>query len=741
MADSTPIAVRMDQDDTLEEMLASHRSVGVKFWQKTWDEASLYQKFVGGEQWPDNDKAYIAKSPNRTARLTFDRISPILQTFSGRQIMQRFERAYIARHPDAARQAEIMTLVDRAMMDAADADQVESTVFKDGPGIQGIAAQRWELDTLNERGGGILLTDLPIWQCMADPEARSINLRDRAWHRFGKWVPQTEVRNRWPDKWQAIQSNAGGAAYVNTESTESSRIPWAGLSGNKPVEWYYPRAKSMWIEYEEWREKTTYWEVGVPVDETMSYAEAQQVALSPSDDANDPAGTGETGETGPPDDPFTTRTFTSLAELRAFKDAHQAAFNEEVPRDQIVTKDTIVYKYAYICGDTILETDEVPTGYWTIQFITGFRFPLANEVRWKSLVSRLIDPQKWINVMVSALIRNLQMSPKGLLFVEDGFFKNRNEALSSWASPGGVITVRRGGLTGGAIGYKWEQGGSSPYQGMVESLFSMYKELIPELAGFNPGALGQLGSDLRRISGEVVRQVQDSAMTSNAEPFDSLHLHRKEGGYIFLSFMRRFFEVEDIIRIVGEDVAYETVMEPATKPVLDPMTGQPPVDPATGQPQLDPATGQPPVEPVIDPATGIALMKPVIDPKTGQAQRRLVVPDKENWRPDWFKEIAVEDTVPTGDQLQALWKSLETSIQIMLQPQPDTGMPLFNSEDLAEIIPGIPAERREKMLQRIKAAALQRLMQPPPQQPPGSTDSQPDQSAQGDQNQSGPAVQ
>jgi len=128
-----------------------------------------------------------------------------------------------------------------------------------------------------------------------------------------------------------------------------------------------------------------------------------------------------------------------------------------------------------------------------------------------------------------------------------------------------------------------------------------------------------------------------------------------------------------------------------------------PINPATGQPQIDPNTGQPaqPTQ-VFDDQTHLPLMQPSIDPVTGEQRRKLVIPDKSMWSADAWKEISIEDVVPSGDQLDSVWKALQTTIQILLQQQPDTGQPLFDSEILTEIIPGLPAQIREKMRQKIK---------------------------------------
>ena len=215
---------------------------------------------------------------------------------------------------------------------------------------------------------------------------------------------------------------------------------------------------------------------------------------------------------------------------------------------------------------------------------------------------------------------------------------------------------------------------------MIESAHQTYSDDIPRLAGFNPAALGQLGNDLRRISGQVVRSVQDAAMVSNAERFDALRLDRREGGRIFLAFMRLMFKKpEDLIPFIGEEDAYEDV--------TDPLSGEP------------------------------------IPGPDGQPQRRLAIPPVEMWVPSAWKEIAVEEVTPTDDDQQAFWDSLQTQIQLLTQPMADIGEGILGSEDIVALMPKVPAAQRQRMLLRIKRLkakmAQQQMMaaQAPPTDP------------------------
>src|SRR5882724_7193880 len=157
VADALRVVSRLDSDETLEQMLLRHRDEGIRACKAIWMKATDLQRYAnesGSGQWSKkNQKLYTANlqpAGNRAhARLGVNEISQIIQTLSGRQMMARLERSY---EPRSARQqlfAEAMTLIDKALMQASDAEQVESAAFKDGPGIQGVSCIRYEYDTIS----------------------------------------------------------------------------------------------------------------------------------------------------------------------------------------------------------------------------------------------------------------------------------------------------------------------------------------------------------------------------------------------------------------------------------------------------------------------------------------------------------------------------------------------------------------------------------------------------------------
>jgi hypothetical protein len=659
VADTQSFASRLADDASIEAMWREHRNEGIANCSTFWSEARRLKRFAARDQWPERDRNHPNDPNRKSARLTIPETSRVLAAFSGRQILQRFEREYIPRNQDSARWAETWTKVDRAVCQACDGEQVDSAAFRDGPGIQGVSWARWYVDDWSYTTPRLKFETVPIWQMMW-PATRLINLQDRAWQRWGSWWPQSTVKARWPDAYDSIRTLIGNRQWtsVQQQAGQSSRIPWTGGAGNKPLstaDAYDPKTRSFWIEYEEFRELVTYFEVARPAIPGMSYEEALDLNRQRIIALSDPA----TKDMAPPD-PFESVEMTP-AEVRDFRRERLATHAEDVPNDLMARKQRMVYRYIYGCGDTVLETGDVEQDCFTFQAMAAEVVELDDKTLYISLLKDLEDAQRMVNFMMSALIRDIQINPKGVLFVEQGLFRDKNEALTAFTAPGGVIEIPRGRIqgAGGQKPWEWVAGSSagSGHASKLENMLAFYREAIPRLAGFNPAALGQLGTDIRRVSGEVVRQLADATMTSNAERMDSFRLYRREGSRIFMAFARMLWQPEDLIPFIGESDAYDDV--------IDPMTGMP----------------------------------------TGE--RVLAIPPKEAWTEEFWKEIAIEEVQPSDSEMSAFWDTMQTQVALLQAPMPDTGQPLFQAEDWVKMFPKMPAALRAKMLARIKVQQQQ----------------------------------
>jgi hypothetical protein len=665
MADALQIS-RLLEDETLQQMLERHRREGIDVCAMPWRKADILQRYSReSDQWGSEDKVSTERfrdwksDPFKTKRISVNEIRQVVDAAAGRQVMQRFERAYRPRQSSAERFGEVVSAIDKAFMAQADVEQVDSAAFRDGPLTQGVSCVRWEYSTLEDPRGRIVITDWPIWQAMWGRDARQINLKDRSWHRIAWWMSAREVRERWPRKWKKVFSLAGSKPWANFENPQaSSRTPWSGDIGNVVVgephgpAFYAAAEGAFWVEYEEWREIQVEFVVARPADPAMTYAAANAGSLEGQD--------------------LMIQETMTAREVTEFEEAHLAATGEEVPDMYVAPRKKVAYKYAYVIGTEIVETGDIPVGCFTVLFMTGARRTSPTGTKWIGLTENLIQSQMLNNMLLMALYKNLQINPKGVLFYEQGMFKTRKDALEQFTAPGGLIEVARGKLTSGAPPYRFEAGGTNAYSSMVESLFGFIRESIPRQAGFNPGALGQLGPDLRRISGQVVRQVQDAAIQSNAELFDAFRHYRREGGRLFLAFIGKFWgeRLEELAEIVGEETLY-----------------------------------------TIDEETGLPV---------------LSLPPAEMWRQDAWRMIDVQEIVPEDDRLDELWGILgdQGVFAVCQQPQYDTGTPIFSSTDIVHMLPKLRAAQREEMLRRKKKeiaeflkqrqlAAAQQNQQPP----------------------------
>lgn len=648
------------EPETLTERYIRQRREAVQYCRPIWRKATLLHWAAGGRPKDENRIRFgsrAATEPSAMQSVSMSEVGVVVSTISGRQIMRRFVREYVPRTQAQEVWADVMTKADRAMSAAAEAEIYESQMFRDGPIIGGVSWMRFELDHLEDPNGRLVQKDTPVWQMLWDPAARDLNLVDRRWHAWGSWWSVEEASRRFPRKVSDLAKYVGrkGSSWASeSESpTVSVRIPWEDMqvTGSSVKAWD-PSERAVWLERYEFWDVVEVYDVLTPVDPRMTMDDIAMFASSP-----ETAGM----------DPFVVEEMTA-AELKDFKQDRIARLDEEVPNEWIVERHKKVWKYAYFCDDILLEEGLIPTGYWTFLAMVGDRLSQPDRTDWMSMLERLVDAQSFVNLMLSALLRDIMINPKGVLVAEEGVFRNLDDAKRQWTAPGGVIIVPRGRLQAGKP-YQYEAGGTGAYSSKVAQLLDFWREAVPRLAGFNPAALGQLGPDLRRISGEVVRQVQDTAMVSNAGLFQSLSFYRRDAARVVLGMMRELFgdNIEGLIELVGEEVAYREKFDANGDPLTDEM---------------------------------------------GQPVRELAIPPVEMWRPDAWREVAVEETEPTEEWRRELWTSLTESggLQTISQPWPEDT--LLSGQDVIDIMPSLTPRMRERMKAAwSKVAAKRRLME------------------------------
>lgn len=640
----------------------------------------------GEDQLPyegEGSRGSKSRRRRKFALMSVNEVAPVLDQMSGRQVMGRFERRYIPRRREIRGWAEKLSTWDRAVVDACHADQEESAAFRNGPGIAGVAWLRVTVDYLEDPEGKIVIEEIPLWRMLwGAKEARKKNLIDRDWSIEGDWYTVPKFKAMWPTKAKAVRDAVGKSPPWSPDTSvqaEGSATPWDGLQGSSwqatdQYQFFDPKEKQVWVERYEWREPQIRFWVMVPA-EGGTYEETEAAI---AEGTLDPGSAWSVQEMSPED----------------FRAANRA---EEVPANRYVRKERMVYLYAYVAGDTIIEKGEIPTGRWTYEALTGKAFIKPDRVIWRSVVDLMRTPQIWYNIFLTMLVKYMQVNPKGVLFVERGMFRNRNEGLRQFSSTGGLVEFERGKLSGATNPpYQFHTGGPSPMGGLVERMMQFSQELLPRSAGFNQAAMGQLGSDLRRISGTVVQHVQDAMVAAHADLYDSHALARQRVGLILLATLSKVLGVEHMERVVGDDAFLEEI--------TDPTTGYPLSDPTILQQLIE--AGQ------IDPAE-------IVQGDPGEPFMRRVEPP-EGLLDDAVWSVSVEETKPAPDRARFFWESLTESGGIQALTTPDsTGVQPFTAEEIVELVPDIPEDMRKRRLNQIKMERSAMMRQQMAAQPEG----------------------
>lgn len=651
----------------------------------------------GEEQLPyeGNDSGSRGRRKRKFALMSANEVHPVLSTMSGRQVMGRFERRYIPRRRELRSWGEKLSAYDRAVVDACHADQEESSAFRNGPGIAGVSWMRVSVDYLEDPEGKIVIEEVPLWNMLwPAKEARKKNLLDRDWQIHGEWYTIGKFKALWPNKVAAVRGQIGKSPAWDAGSSakaEGSSTPWDGLSGSSWTEeteysFFDPKEKQIWIERYERREPQVRFFVMLP-PEGMSYADAEAAIAAGEAPAWSAEGVQE----------------MSPEEFRRISRENEADFGEEIPPNRYIRKERMIYSYAYIAGEVVLEKGEIPVERLTYEAETGYPYTKPQSVTWRSVVDSMRTPQIWYNIFLTMLVKYMQVNPKGVLFVERGVFRNRAEGLKQFSSTGGLVEVERGKLSGGGTPpFKFETGGTSPMGGFVQGMLGFAQELLPRSAGFNQGALGQLGPDLRRISGTVIEHVREAAVAAHAELYDSHALCRQRVGLLLLATLSKVLGIDHMKRVVGDEAFLEDI--------LDPATGEGLIDPQVLQQLIE--GGAIPEEDVVPPAE-------IGDP----FMRRIEPP--EGLLDDAVWAVAVEETKPAPERMRFFWESATESGGLDRLMTPDSmGVQAFTAGEIAEMVPDIPEDLRKRALARIKkqraafaaqqAAAAQAAQQAPP---------------------------
>jgi hypothetical protein len=260
------------------------------------------------------------------------------------------------------------------------------------------------------------------------------------------------------------------------------------------------------------------------------------------------------------------------------------------------TRKTKCYRVTqYFCsGAKVLKTVDWPGQYIPIVPVYGDEFWVEGKRYLRSLINGAIDAQMFFNVMRSTSAELFGLAPKVPYLIEEngipedevGKWNTANSANHPFLlyTKGSQLPQRQPLDPGPAAG------------AMSEALAA--SDDIKAITGLYDASLGQRSNE---TSGRAIMARQREGDVSTFHFLDNLRRAIRHAGRILVDLIPHYYDMERVIRVIGEDGKEEAVQINKPVPQTDPQTGQPmqqPVMGPNGQPAPGP-DGNPLMEPVL----------------------------------------------------------------------------------------------------------------------------------------------
>jgi hypothetical protein len=517
------------------------------------------QKYERGFQWSEGDAAR-QKDKDRPA-LPLNDISKGLSSVANREIMDRYMPKVFGRETDDDGKAELLDELSRWQRDCSETEHEESRAFRQvcASGY-GIMHKYWD-PTEADGQGMVVDEEVPLWTMLWDPRARKQNLVDRKYHISGKYVPVSEILEKFgkgrnvKKRLKALAGSGGkGNGAGAGGSAVSTRWGWSDIATGK---WFVSSKQELFLVEFEWIENKDVYKVAYPIrwDEWNAFVNdpAGQLQYGEGEDGQPQIVTGDQYMQMEPDVKMNLaasilydtdmKVLDSSDELDLIEEPYLAFTGQELQYTEEPKKEI---HYAIITKDIILQRGVRPTGF-TYEFITGIPFEQRDGTRFYGFVDMAKGPQDFKNVLYSNLLTQYMASPKGTIMVEEGLVADTNKLANDYAKLGGMMFVPDGLVQQFETRTKVIEAGNFPQ--MPKELLAIVEGGVEAMLGIN-----SLDGDLRRISGKVADQANRASSTILAIYFDSLKRYRKRFGLLNLKFLQAAYEPKQMARIVGGEV-------------------------------------------------------------------------------------------------------------------------------------------------------------------------------------------
>lgn len=457
-------------------------------------------KFVAGDQWDADDLTKL-KDQLRPA-VTFNRISPVIDTVAGLEVTNRQEVRALPREMHDQGVSEVITEAIRWVRDECDAEDEESDAFLDAV-ICGMGWTESRMDYETDPDGMILIERVDPMEMYWDANSRRRNLDDAKAVFRVRQVDREEAESMFPDASEE-DLNAQWASPNIDDSERSTREEDAFYKddGSRSVS---TRSRVTIVEAQ-WWQREPYYRVLDPQSGQMQEFDAQ-----------------------------------------SFKTLSERAQEIGLPIRSVKSMKR-VYKRAFL-GAKILEAAGCPcdSGF-TFKCITGKRDRAKGH--WYGIVRGMKDPQRWANKWLSQTLHIINSNAKGGVIAERDAFDNPRKAEKDWSNPTAITFVKPGKL--GAIRDKPQ----TPYPASIANLMEFAITSIRDVSGVSQELMGSRETDQ---PASLEYQRRQAGVTVLSWIFDSLRKYRKEQGRLLIEYIRKYLSDGRKIRILGDDGAQQYI--------------------------------------------------------------------------------------------------------------------------------------------------------------------------------------
>lgn len=453
-----------------------------------YNDTRSYYDYFAGNQWDEEDLQKLRDE--RRPAIVFNRIPRVINAIAGLQIENRQEVIYTPREKGDAIASEILTGAADWVRDQCDAEDEETTAFKDCLMV-GMGWTETRLDYETDPDGAILIERIDPLEMVWDITAKKRNLGDAKWIAREKKYTKRDFRETWPDADIDMLSSAQDPKGLQPH--DATLAPWYinDQSSKDQREKDYVTV----TQYQEWKHVPMY---------RVQDTENDIVEMSTQD----------------------------FKKMKPYIDAMGLKYIKQYKR---------VYKQYFVAGEQMLEKGDCPVNMFTLRAITGMLD--RNRNYWFGLITLMRDPQMWANKWLSQTLDIFNKNSKGGYLAESGAFKDPRQAERN-LSQASVVYLNEGYLAEGRVQPKQ----TPQFPTAINQLLEYAVTSVSELTGVSLESLGQEKTD---VSGVLAAERKRTTITIVADFFDALRRYRKEEGRVLADFIISYISDGRLIRIAG----------------------------------------------------------------------------------------------------------------------------------------------------------------------------------------------